>query len=437
MPADCFMPESIISGQRYEIPLPPRTASRPVPSNPTKSQPGWAPVIVAGAYQTGIVLMRNLSRRGVEVSCIDNDLKMPGFKTVYGKAYHCPDPEKNPAAWVEFMRGLSRQLGSRPVLIPSSDRFITVLGDYAGELEPYFIFPRASVAAQALLATKQRQYHIAGEYGLPVPRTEFVESLEQLAAFADGARFPCLLKPIHFMEWRRFPKGHPLHYEKVTVADSKDELLAAYRLAAPVTPEIVVQEVIQGPDTAKLVYLSCYGSGGDRLGYCVLRQVRTDPIYFGSASVVEPVSDPEADRICDRFLRNLGYVGLCEIELKRDVRDGKLMMIEANPRYSVTADAAPYLGVDLGWLHYLDLIGQPVTPAEPEIRDFRHIVLRRDAAAFRSYMRAGLLNWKDFARSYRSPVRFFDFDPYDWRVTSAALLDITKLLLKSWFRNPR
>lgn len=408
-----------------------------MPLNATKAQQDWPPVVVAGAYQTGVVLMRNLARRGVEVSCIDNDGRMPGFKTVYGKAYLCPDPDRNPAAWVDFMQNLGRRMGRRPVMIPSSDRFIVGMGRYASDLEPFFVFARASVAAQSLLATKQRQYEIAGEHGLPVPRTRFVCSLDQLAAFAGEARFPCLLKPVHFMEWRRFPKGHPLYFEKVTVAQSVGQLLDAYRLAASVTPEVVVQEVIQGPDTAKSVYLSCYGKTGERLGYCVLRQLRTDPINFGSASLVEPLSDPEADAVCDRFLRSLGYVGLCEIELKRDVRDGKLMMIEANPRYSVTSDAAAYLGVDLGWLHYLDLIGQPVTPVEPEVRDFRHIVLRRDAAAFLSYMRAGLLTWKGFARSYRSPVAFFDLDPHDWRVTSEAVLDAGKLLLKSWLRSAR
>lgn len=402
--------------------------------NPSKALPDWPPTVVAGGYQTGIVLMRNLARRGVRVSCIENDRRMPVFKTVYGQAYHCPNPDEDPTAWVHFMRELGKKLGSRPALIPSSDRFITVLADHAEDLERYFTFPKTSVAVQSLLATKRRQYDIAGDNGLPVPRTQFVVSLDQVGTFATTARFPCLMKPVHFREWQHFPKGHRLFYQKVIVAYSVDELLAAYRLAASVTPEVVVQEIIQGPDTAKLVYLSCYAHTGNRLGTCMLRQVRTDPIDFGSASVVEPVVDPEADQVCDRFLRAIGYVGLCEIELKRDSRDGKLMMIEANPRYSVTADAAPYLNVDLGWLHYLDLIGETVVPVQPELRDFRHIVLRRDAATFPSYMRRGLLTWKHLARSYRSPKAFFDFDPHDWRVTAATVVDLAKILVKSWLR---
>src|ERR1035441_7515271 len=120
--------------------------------------------------------------------------------------------------------------------------------------------------------------------------------------------------------------------------------------------------------------------------------------------------DAEADQLCDGFLRSIGYIGLCEIELKRDQRDGRVKMIEANPRYSVTADAAPYAGVDLGWLHYLDLIGQPVVPVLPSTRDFRHIFLLRDFATFRDYRRAGLLTWRELIHSYRRPRAFFDFD---------------------------
>ena len=45
----------------------------------------------------------------------------------------------------------------------------------------------------------------------------------------------------------------------------------------------------------------------------------------------------------------MNYVGICEIEVKRDTRDGVVRLIEANPRFSVTADAAVYAGVDIGW----------------------------------------------------------------------------------------
>ncbi len=378
--------------------------------------------------------MRNLARRGVKTYCIDWLLEQPGFKTVYGQAFQCPNPDDEPAAWVQFMQDLARKLGSRPVLIPSADQFVSAIGEHAAALQEHFYFCHSAMAVQALLATKKRQYAIAGEHGLPVPRTQFVKSLEEVREFGRMARFPCLIKPIHFREWQNLPEEHPLWSQKLLIVGSTEELEARYRMAAPINPEMVLQEIIEGPDSAKLVYLSCYAQDGQRIGSCVVRELRTAPMDFGSASVVEPVDDPEADRLCDGFLRGARYAGLCEIELKRDTRDGQVKMIEANPRYSVTADAAFYAGVDLGWLHYLDLIGRKVAEVRPDGHDFRHIVLERDFHTVASYWRAGLLSWRSLLRSYRPPVAFFDFDLRDWRVSLRTLNTLIRIVLKPAYR---
>jgi D-aspartate ligase len=378
--------------------------------------------------------MRNLFRRGVETCCVDSVPTQPGFKTVYGKAYLCPDPDQHPTEWVRFMVELARHMRRKPVLISSADQFVTAIARHASELKEHYVFLETSAATQDLLATKKRQYDIAEQNGLPVPATRFVRSREELLEFAAAARFPCLLKPVHFREWERFPAGHALLNQKVTLADSAAELERKYLMAESVTSELVVQEVIEGPDTAKLVYLSCYARNGRRLGGYLLRQLRTTPIYFGSASIVEPVWDDETDELCDGFLRRLGYAGICELEIKRDSRDGQVKLIEANPRYSVTADAAPYGGVDLGWLHYLDLIGQDVLPVKPSRKSFRHIVLRRDFICYRSYLNAGLITWGGLLDSYRPPVAFFDFDPYDFRVTWETMVELFKTLFISRYR---
>jgi predicted ATP-grasp superfamily ATP-dependent carboligase len=391
------------------------------------------PVVVAGAYQTGVVLMRNLARRKVETCCIDCTASQPGFNTVYGKTYLCPNPDTQPEEWERFMIELAKSIGRKPVLISSADQFVTAIAEHAAALEPHFIFRPASVATQALLATKKRQYEIAEANGLPVPRTRYVESLQEVRKFASEAKFPCLIKPSHFREWERLRTGHPLLNKKIALASSGDELEAQYRAVESVTPAVVVQENIEGPDDAKLVYLSCYGRGARRLGHCLVRELRTTPIYFGSASVVEPVSDPETEALCDDFFRTIEYEGLCELELKRDSRDRSVKLIEANPRYSITADAAYYAGVDLGWLHYLDLIGEPSSPVGWNGRHFHHIVLRRDVNCFRDYLRAGLTTWSQIFRTYKSPV-FFDFDLRDWRLTAQTCAYLLKVLLYPTYR---
>ncbi len=392
------------------------------------------PVVVAGAFQTGVVLMRDLARHGVRTFCVDCDASKQGFRTVYGKAFLCPNPDTEPAAWESFMIDLAGKIGGRPVIIPSSDMFVTAIADHATSLEAHYVLRPASLASQALLATKKRQYEIADRNGLPVPRTSTVNSPEEVRAFAAIARFPCLMKPLHFREWRHFAPNHPLLNEKIALAATPDELEERYRSVKAVTPMVVLQEIIEGLDTAKMVYLSCYGSGGRRLGSCIVRELRVTPIFFGSASVTEPVHDPETEAICDRFFSSMGYEGICELELKRDARDGQVRLIEANPRYSVTADAATYAGVELGWLHYLDMIGKAPTAAVGwNGRKFHHIVLDRDVQCFRSYLREGLTTWREIRESYRN-VRFFDFDWNDRRLSWETIEIVVRELLSPLYR---
>jgi len=388
---------------------------------PLRAQGDWPPVVVASVFQTGLNLMRDLLRRGVRTVGIDCHADHEGFRSSYGKSYLCPNPDTHPAEWIAFMIDLAQKLGAKPVIIPAADIFVSALGKHVEALKEHYIFSLDSIAVQAALATKEQQYALAAEHGLPIPRTAYIQSRADLESFASQARFPCLVKPRHQREWDALPEGNPLRGLKLFTADTPEELFTNYAHAEALRPEAVAQEIITGGDDAKYCYLSVYGAGSRRLGHTVVHELRAHPILFGSGSIVEPVRDPEIATLCDNFLRGVGYVGICEIEVKRDTRDGVVRLIEANPRYSVTADASVYAGVDIGWLHYLDLIGQPIEPAEPTRLNYRHIVLRRDIPAIPRYVERGLLTWGQVRKTYSGPLEFFDFDRRDWGPTSTTL----------------
>ena len=384
---------------------------------PAGASPDWPAAVIAGAYRTGVLGVRALARRGVRVTSFDADGGLPGFRSKYGRAHRCPDPDTNPDGWLEFMIGLAARMGGKPVLISSADQFVSAIAKHADVLAAHYILS-PGVRLQGLLATKETQYELAAKNGMPLPRTRFVNSLEDVTEFAEQAEFPCLLKPIHFREWRAFPDGHPLSYAKIAIAKTPAELVASWRLAAAINPNTIAQEIILGDDSNKRVYLACYDKDGKRVAHAMFRELRCNPLQFGPASVTEPVTDQETDEVCDNFLRRLGYSGICEIEMKRDTRDGRVKLIEANPRLTGGGDAAPYAGVDLCWLHYLDMIGVKFSPVAPTRENFRHIDLRNDVAAIFAYRRAGLISWREVVSSYKSPRAFFDFDAGDWRYSA-------------------
>lgn len=393
---------------------------RPLQSNPDRAEPDWPAVVIAGAFQTGVLAVRTLVRRGVRAVCFDCNSQNPGFRSVYGPARLCPNPDTDADGWVRFMLDLAPSLSQKPVLISSSDQFVSAIANHAAILGSHYVLS-PGVALQGLIADKQTQYDLAARHGMPMPLTRFVCSAGQVAEFSREARFPCLLKPTHFRQWQRFPNGHSLLNQKVAVATSEAQLLDHYRLASAANPNVILQEIIEGPDTAKRVYLSCYDRDGRRIANAMFKELRCDPLGFGPATVSEPVVDDETDQVCDSFLRSIGYIGICEIEMKRDTRDGRVKLIEANPRLSGGGDAAPYAGVDLCWLHYLDLIGKSVVAVGPRPGAFRHIVLRADGRSVPAYLHAGIISWRDVFDSYRSPRAFFDLDSRDWRYSAETL----------------
>jgi predicted ATP-grasp superfamily ATP-dependent carboligase len=326
------------------------------------------------------------------------------------------------------MEELAADIGERAVLVPSSDKYVTAIANHQDFLTNLFILS-PGIAVQGLLAEKQTQYELAEKHGMPMPVTRRVSNAVEVAGLAGDFVFPCVVKPWHFREWERLPEGHDLLNQKVGVVQSREELIQCYESVSKFTPEVIVQEVIEGPDTNKRVYLSCYDSQSKRIANAMFRELRCVPIGFGPASVSEPVEDDEADRICNEFLQRIGYAGICEIEVKRDSRDGRVKLIEANPRLSGGGDAAPYAGVDLVWIHYLDMIGESVEPVTASKRHFKHIVLKEEATAIPVYMRAGLLSWRGLAASYKPPLAFFDVDLRDWRITLETVLVFLKTLV--------
>jgi D-aspartate ligase len=119
------------------------------------------------------------------------------------------------------------------------------------------------------------------------------------------------------------------------------------------------------------------------------------------------------------------------------VRDGIVRLIEVNPRFSVTADAAIYAGVPIGWLYYESVIGKSVAPVAATRFDFRHIVLRRHVPVVFKLHEEGLIGWGDALRSFRSPVVYWDFDLHDWRVTAETLTACAKTAVRWALRRGR
>ena len=173
---------------------------------------------------------------------------------------------------------------------------------------------------------KREVYGLAERLSIPVPRTWFPQSEEDLAAIElDG---PVVLKPAikeHF-----FYTTHA----KAWRADTAAELLAAFRRATEIMPasEVIVQEMIPGGGEQQYAYCAFFREGRPAASMTVRRR-RQHPSDFGVASTyVETISLAELAEPSCRFLAAIDYYGLVELEYKRDPRDGVCKLLDVNAR---------------------------------------------------------------------------------------------------------
>jgi predicted ATP-grasp superfamily ATP-dependent carboligase len=111
------------------------------------------------------------------------------------------------------------------------------------------------------------------------------------------------------------------------------------------------------------------------------------------SSFVEITDDQEVLEVGRQVIDKLAFSGVIKLDFKRDRRDERLYLLEANPRFSLWHHPAALAGVNLAALYYQDCVvpgsARPPGPARPGVR---WMSTRADLKALREYRAAGELS---------------------------------------------
>jgi D-aspartate ligase len=125
----------------------------------------------------------------------------------------------------------------------------------------------------------------------------------------------------------------------------------------------MVQELIPGGAEEMYTLGSYLDRDGQALGLFSGRKLSQTRGYMGSARVGESLWVEEVVEQGLALLRALGFHGISQVEVMRDPRDGRYKLLEVNPRLWQWHSLAAACGVDLPYIAYRDLIGDPLPPA--------------------------------------------------------------------------
>ena len=360
--------------------------------------------VVLGMFETGLAVGRSLSRSGVRVIGLDCTSKV-GFHSRHIDARICPHPSQE-EEFIDFLINIAEQEIFKPVLFITSDEFIMPVSRNRKRLESRYLLNLPSQEILECIADKYRQYTLALKAGIPVPRTFVANRMEELDGMKGQIPFPAFIKGAEVTLWRSkmgvATKGF--------VVNSQEELTDRFRTIFEKGANGLIQEIIPGPDTNHYKS-SCYVSkNGEFLLAFGLQKIRQQPVGFGFGCMVRSVEYPEMVDLGKEFFAKIGYRGVGSSEFKLDPRDGKLKLIELNPRYWQQNGLPDRCGMNFPLMNYLDLVGDDPEPVLTYRAGVKWANIYCDIESFREYRKRGQLSLMEWLGSYRGEVMLSDLE---------------------------
>lgn len=309
--------------------------------------------LVLGLGANGYGIVRSLSRAGVRVT----GLYTRGEE--FGRlSRHCasrrlpPETSRDDAAFVDVLLSEARRLGDRPVVFATDDRHALLLSEHQQQLAPHLRFHVVSRTTMRALVDKAEMSRRCASLGVLTPRTHITARGEDLGRTAGSFTYPCIVKPSQSFG-ADFPPGL-----KNFVAESREALdgfLAAHPTLAGST---IWQEVVPGGDDTIFQCTVLVSEAGATGGVCTIRKIHQYPPGFGITSLGRTEANPDIVRESRRLLESLSYRGIASLEFKR--YGGSHYFIELNPRLPWYNALFTDAGVNLPYLAYRDLVGEPL-----------------------------------------------------------------------------
>jgi predicted ATP-grasp superfamily ATP-dependent carboligase len=338
---------------------------------------------------------------------MDDRAGQPGFASRYGEKLVCPNPEREPERLLTTLTDLGRRLPWRGVLFPANDEFTRFVSAHRDELRPFFEIQLPAHDVVEQLADKWRFHRLAGAHGIEAPSAFCPSSALEVAALDGKIDFPCVVKPVRTSLWKGSGAG------KALMASSLEEVIQAWRRLSREPGDLLVQELIPGNEDRAYLYVAYYDRMGRPAVELTMRKIRQHPPIFGTACVTETVDEPAVVELSRTFLQAIGYRGIVDVEFKRDPRDGRLKIIEINPRVGLQHKLATQAGADLLLAAYLDQTGAPPLPSGGRsVRRLKWIEVSRELESACHYLRSGDLTLGTWLRSLQGPKTF---PSWDWR----------------------
>ncbi len=350
------------------------------------------PALVLSGHTMGLCVVRALGAEGIPVVAVHYaDADVAQVSRYATESLRTPRPLYDEEAFVEVLLDRSSRYDNG-LLIPASDSALVAVSKHRAALQERYVVAAPAWDVARSFIDKARTYALAEAAGIPAPRTAVPASREEAERYADDATYPCLVKPSVGHVYRA------IFGTKMKEVANRQELLRAYQEAADEGIQVMLQELIPGPDDAGANY-NAYVWDGRPLAEFTAAKIRSAPPRVGSPCVVRSQWVDGVVEPGRAILEAMGYEGFACTEFKRDPRDDTWKLLEVNGRHNLSGMLAVRCGINfplLQYRHLMEGIAPSATGFQPGVY---WIDLVRDLREARQAIR------RDGLRSFTLPYR--------------------------------
>lgn len=299
-------------------------------------------------------LVRPLAMAGVRTWVVAESGRPPRYSRLVDGVIERADPWKDPQGLVERLVSFASTQPAAPVLFYEDDGYLAVVSRFRRRLGEHFRFVIPHPDLVEDLMDKARFLDLAARLGLPVPTsrrlvpdTDFVVDLD----------FPVLIKPLTRDDRNEgwITIGGSAKAICVDTPDDLERYIPSFRTAGI---PLLAQSLVPGPETAVESYHVYADEGGKVVAEFTGRKIRTLPAEFGFSTALTTTDASDVAELGREIVALLGLSGVAKLDLKRD-HDGKLHLLEVNPRFTLWNHLGARAGVNVPGLVYRDLAGLP------------------------------------------------------------------------------
>lgn len=308
-------------------------------------------VIVIGCYVGGLGVIRSFANKPVKIIALSYEKIDFAHRSKYVNEWHrIPHPRESEKEFIEFlMRNGEKWRGA--VIFDTDDNAATSVSKNKKMLSEYYKIVSADWELMSLFINKNKAWEIALKSGVPHPLNFIANSKSEFEKIKEEINFPCLLKPVRGHEFRG--KFNVKNFE----ANNIQEYDKYVNLCLKENQEVMVQEIIPGPDTNLFKCMTYINTKNQISGLFFHNKIRQNPPKFGVGRVcISAPFNSEVERLFKLLLQGSGYKGFLTVEFKKDIRDGKLKFIEANVRMPRINYLPMACGINFPWMIYKDLV---------------------------------------------------------------------------------